>query len=263
MDCRTSMLVGFGLSFLTMGCISQPLDGTTPPPPALFKFTSLPKEGVMRPAHPQTCVAWGVCRERQAELIDLDNSARQNLYDEARKAYQEALRVDSNYLPAQVALARIYMKMNRYDRALATYKKALQKYPKDPSLLLDYAICQCRQKDWDSAIAALRKALESDPENRKITQTLGFCLARAGQIQESLAILNRVMTPDESYCTLARMMHHVHQDELSRQYLQQALQINPNLAQARWLQDELDGRVNPAPDPSLAHLPADNERDRH
>src|SRR5262249_42139448 len=145
------------------------------------------------------------------------------------------------YLPAHLALARLYEKLHDSDRALATYREALRVQPKDATIWLEMGMCQARQHDsWEAAVDSLKTAYELDPENRQYAKTLGFCLARAGHYDESLACLKRTVGEAEARCDLARMLHHLHQDAASRQQLQLALQMNPQLEAAQQLQAQLD-----------------------
>jgi len=209
------------------------------PPPDLFR-----KGEAKRLPKAATYVAWAVCQERQAESTGLNSSQKQNLLDCARETYQKAIEVDPGHLPAYVGLARVYTNMNRSPMAVQTYQRALQKAPRDASLWLYLGMCHCKSKQWEPAIRSFEKARELDPENRAINQTLGLCQARAGLVQDALQSLGRVMTPAEAHYTVARMMQHIQRDDLCRQLLAYALQLNPELAAARDLQMKLDRPQN-------------------
>src|SRR5207244_1685647 len=92
------------------------------------------------------------------------------------------------------------------------------------------------------AVPCFQKALDLDPENREYMKKLGFTLARLGQTEQSLALLTRAMGAPLAHYNLARMMEHLGHCEESRHHLELALQLNPNLAQAR---DMLDGFDRP------------------
>jgi len=219
---------------LTMPATASPLPSLLPkkdPPKYTPKVTTL--------------VAWAVCQERQADNPELNSSQRQNILDVARSYYQKAIAVDANHVPAYTGLARVYMNMDHYDKAQETYHKILQKFPKNASLWLEVGVCHCRAKQWELAVRSFQKAGELDPESRTAIETLGFCQARAGHLQESLQTLSKVMSPAEANFTVARMLHHMNRDDLCRGYLRQALQLNPDLAGARSLQEALDQAKRP------------------
>lgn len=78
------------------------------------------------------------------------------------------------------------------------------------------------------------------------SKNLGMCLARAGQTDEALLVLMRVEGEAQAHYTVARMMHHMKQDEASKKYARQALVADPKLEGARQLLAELEGGAAPA-----------------
>jgi tetratricopeptide (TPR) repeat protein len=232
MDYRATLLA-MGLALGCTGCITTGSQSGKEPS---NKESALAK----RMPKPATWVAWAACRERQAECEASNPRLRQEYYDQARQAYQQAIKADPTHLPAYSGLARTYMLQGQVSQALETYHQALEKKPDDPGLWLELAMCHSRAKQWELAIGSLQKALEFDKENRRILQTLGFCQARAGLASESVATLSRVMSAAEANYNVARMMQHLKREDLCRQYLDQALQLDPNLSQARSLLEALD-----------------------
>jgi Tfp pilus assembly protein PilF len=232
MDCRQSLLWALLLLAGGAGCVSQsgrlPL-ATGDLPPTVKKEADLPK----RMPKPSTCLAFGNYRETQAADEKLPPAARQECYEQARKAYQQALEIDAAYLPAYLALAHLYVTLEDYPRALATYDKALKKHPKAAEAWYALGMCHARKKEWDPAISALKKATQLDPENRQYTRTLGLCLARAGRNDEAAAWLAKVMGRADACYTVARMLHHLHRDDESKRWALAALQAKPDMAAAR------------------------------
>jgi tetratricopeptide (TPR) repeat protein len=178
--------------------------------------------------------------KNQAAQADKNPSAQMQLRDQARQAYQDALKADPAYLPALSGLAHLYVQMDDYERALDTYHRAIQKHPRQASLQHELGMCLARRKDFDQAIVHLQKALELDPESARYTQTLGFTLARAGRIQQSLACLTRVQGKAQAHYNVARMLLHLQQTDEGRQQLTLALEANPQLESARQLLTQLD-----------------------
>jgi tetratricopeptide (TPR) repeat protein len=195
-----------------------------------------------RAAHAMTYVAAGRLREQEATAPGRSPAEREAAYESARKAYQQALALDTNCLTAYEALAHLYESMGDQDRAVATYQKVLKTHPKEAGLWYDLGMCYSRHKQWDQAVANLSKAVELDPENRPYSHTLGFCLARAGRFDDSLACFQRVDGPAKAHYNLARMLEHLNQTELCKQHLQIAVQADPNLAEAQQLLAQLNGQ---------------------
>lgn len=246
MDCRTSFAVVFVLTFGS-GCVTtQPGQLPADPPMPVADKGKEPK----RPPLPGTVVALAVISEREGDTTK-DAAQQMKAYDTARQYYQDALRIDPKYRDAVQGLARVYTRMNDFDHALEVYRKALEKTPQDHGLWFDLGMCHSRKKDLAQALPCLQKALELDPENRQYMKWLGFTLARAGQTEQGLAQLTRAMGTALAHYNLARLLEHMGQRDACCQHLQLALQINPNLEQARDMLASVETR-GPTPGVTLS-----------
>jgi len=231
MDCRVSLLVASGLMAFGAGCVTSPVpvSSADPPPNVVVQKAA---EGPKRPPMPGTVVSLARMKERAADESN-DPAQQMKAYDEARQLYQNALKIDANCREAIQGLARVYARMEDYPHALEVYQKALDKNPKDHGMWFDFGSCYNRKKDFTRSVPCFEKALQLDPENRQYMTTLGFTLAYSGQTERGLAMLTRSMGAALAHYNLARLFDRQRQYELSRQHLQMALQINPNLEQAR------------------------------
>jgi tetratricopeptide (TPR) repeat protein len=240
MDCRYAIL-GVGVLGSVLGCV---------PPTAIPLVESGQQPVVSERKEPDpatftpkasTCVAFGAFSERcAADEIKYNQVERDRLYDQARKAYQQALQVEPANLQALTALARLYANRGEHDRAVATYQKAVAAHPKQVELHYELGMCCARKKEWNSAVQSLQKAVALDPENRACNRSLGLCLARAGRIDESFAVLAEVDGEAGAHYTVARMLHHMNQDIPCKEHLLMALQLRPDLAPAKQLLDSLE-----------------------
>jgi regulator of sirC expression with transglutaminase-like and TPR domain len=233
MDRRRLLLCALGFSTACLGCVTQ-RNSVVPSPPDPSQVVTkndvnLPK----RNPKASTCVAFGNMRAGEATDEKLPETTRQQLQEQARAAYQQALSIDTSHVPAYLALANLYITEEDYPRALATYKKGLEKKPNDPQLWQALGMLHARKKEWEPALTALRKAVEMDPQDRQYTRTLGLCLARAGHTDESVASLSKVMSQAEAHLLVARMLHHLQRDEESLRYARLAVQEKPDLAGGR------------------------------
>jgi tetratricopeptide (TPR) repeat protein len=252
MECRRPAVLAVGLFLGGLGCTHletvQDITGSPPPGAEVRKEKDKPP----RQPQPATLVAFGNLNERTANQPDTPLANREQLLDQARKSYQQALKVDTKCVPAMVALARLYETRDDHARAVAMYDQALRLNPKDADLWCDLGMCRARRKEWAEAIAALRKATELDPENKQYSNYLGFTLARAGHYEESYSAFRKTQGEALAHYNVARMLHHVRQVELSKEHLRLALQADPQLAQAQQLLAQIE---NPNPD-SIAAAPA-------
>jgi len=248
MDCLRVLAAAALCAGLTAGCDFMPLwPGSSGP--SVSKPPEVPPRpedlDVERPRElkPATLVAYANLKEQSAADPEVSQVDRERMREAARQAYLRALEIDPKFVPAHVGLANWFDTAGNHAKAVATYQQVVKLAPKDKVAWYQFGMCSARHKDWDPAIENLRKANELDPDDRQVAKTLGLCLARAGRYDESLACLEKVVGKAEAHCTVARMLHHLQQDDASRHELQLALASNPNLAEARELLDELEGRT--------------------
>ncbi len=257
MDCRTLRLAALGLLLGSWGCSKSsaipPVAGGPPSGPLVTQHVppdaKLEPAGPPRQPKPATCVALAVLREQTAETKKDSPAERTELYDQARRAYQQALKLDEKYLPAYKGLARLYETLQDHERAVATYRQAAHHYPREGEVWHLLGMCHARRRDWQQAVDALQKAVELDPENRRYLNDFGLCLARAGLYQDALIVLKKAAGDAQAHYQLARMLEHLGQPEPSREQLRMALQYKPDLEPARQMLYRLDN-------PGVAEAPA-------
>jgi Flp pilus assembly protein TadD len=248
MDCRQSLLVALGMALGSCGCVNTDKRPTPPVPDNGPEQHVVRKEpsGPKRAPQPETLVKMAAYFLDDAARVDITPARQMDLRDQARKAYQQALQIDPTSLPALTGLGRFYTQIGDFDRAGETYRKALEKHPREASLWNDLGMCMIRKKDFESAVRYLQKASELEPENRRYLPSLGFCLALTGRHDESVACLARVYGPAQAHIRVARVLVRMNRDDLARQHLHLALQMSPNLPDARTMLAQLDGGVRPA-----------------
>jgi tetratricopeptide (TPR) repeat protein len=245
MDGRSSF--AFLTLALTLGCsgcvtTQNQKNGET----SAAKFDETPaiakNDGLKRNPQAKTEIAFGKLKEADADsdLAKNNPEMQSRLRDEARKAYQQALKIDPNNLEAARCLAAVYLKANDYDRAFDIYKKAMAKHPKDASLWYDVGLAHHRRKDFPESVRCITKALEMDPENRDYMKKLGFTLAWMGQIDQGLAYLTRAQGKALAHCNIARVLIERDQTQQARTHIAIAHRENPNLPEANALLAWLD-----------------------
>ncbi len=260
MDCRKGLWLALGLWGGAVGCQhTGPVAVATVPPDAVV--TPKTADGPKKLPRPETCVAFADCRAVEACAANYSPSQREQLRDDARKAYQDALSLDPKCLAAQRGLARLYLSSEDYPRAIAAYEKALKTAPKNASLWYELGMCHHRREDWQAALDALAHATELEPDNRTYVNTQAVLLARLGRHQESLQCFSRVTSEAQAHFNLACTLRRLNQPDESRRHLELALQTNPRLESARALLNEMTappihpvGYTEPQP-PTAAESP--------
>jgi tetratricopeptide (TPR) repeat protein len=175
------------------------------------------------------------------------------LRNKARLAYEQALQIHPNDQPALMALARLYNTEGDYERAVATYNRAIQAFPKEAALRYELGMCHARRKNWDLALQSLHQAVQADAHNRRYGYAYGLCLALARRPNEGFAVLAKLEGTASAHYDIARMLHHLEQDEACKEHLHLAVSQNPELEAARQLLAALE---TPTRYPANPILPA-------
>jgi tetratricopeptide (TPR) repeat protein len=242
MDCRKSLVLALGLAG-AVGCVPQNQVQTgsvvqVPPGAVVEKAKDPPKH----PPAPETCVAYGDWLVGEASSKPQASAIQGQLYDQARRAYEQALEINASCGAAYMALGQLYTRMGDHDGAVKWYNKGLEKLPKDPQLWLQLGRSHVVHKDWHAAVVAHRKAVECEPSNKFFQKMLGFCLVRAGQTEEALVVFRKCVGEAEAHYHLARILYETHYDAEARQHLQITLREAPTFEPAHLLLAQLDGQ---------------------
>jgi tetratricopeptide (TPR) repeat protein len=217
------------------GCTTLPAlpSGQSGEPAAVSTRTEA--SGSKRQPRPSTLIAYGDLQEKAATDPGCSPAQQEELRNKARLAYEQALRIHPNDQAALMALARLYSTEGDYERAVSTYNQAIQAYPKDAALRYELGMYHARRRNWDLALQSLRQAAQADPHSRRYEYAYGLCLARARRPNEGFAVLAKLEGTASAHYDIARMLHHLEQDEACKEHLRLALSQNPELEAARQL----------------------------
>lgn len=115
-------------------------------------------------------------------------SVLQKDYAKARDEYREALKVDPDYVPAMLNLARVDLLLGDRDAADSTLRRVVETNSKQPAAILGLAQLALQRKDFKAAAAWLERA----PANAAATLALKGRLAMAqGHFQDAAALFAR------------------------------------------------------------------------
>jgi tetratricopeptide (TPR) repeat protein len=101
-------------------------------------------------------------------------------------------------------------------------------------------MCHAQAKEWAQAIANLKHAVQLDPEQRLYVHSLGFCLARDGKFDESCTVFAKVDGEATAHYNIARMLHHMQQDEKAIEHLQLSLKAKADFSPAEQMLKTLE-----------------------
>ncbi|TVP62556.1 MAG: tetratricopeptide repeat protein [Nodularia sp. (in: Bacteria)] len=98
---------------------------------------------------------------------------RQDQAEEAIKAYQEAIRLNSNHALAYNGIGIVYASQSRWEEAITAYRQALEINPNYADALANSAVALLQSNQKNDGIAALEKALDifkSQSRNERVFQ---------------------------------------------------------------------------------------------
>jgi tetratricopeptide (TPR) repeat protein len=246
-----SVSLGFLLG-TAAGCVHQQTTPIQPPEPAVTQKIEKPDEGPQRLPKASTCAAFGTFNLKAYAQPDRTPIQKQQLLDQARRAFQQAIKEDPKLVDAYQGLAQAYQEMGDQDRAEATYESALKISPKDAPLRFALGMSQARAKRWDLAISNMDQACQLEPENRAYTDMLAYTLARAGRFDDSFAVFKKTVGDAQAHYNLARMYHHLKNDTACLEELCLALAANPDHKDARIFLNQLKHPADAQSQPIVA-----------
>ena len=271
MDCRKPVFWSLALLGGLTGCTTTGTNtAATPatPAPAIVNPTpqqiaqidpSLIKKECDLPKKTPTakmCVLWGNYAADEANGMTNSSVEANDARDRARKAYQQAIKIDPNYLDAYLGLAKLYLALEDDEHAIATLTTASKVHPESGGVWFLLGMVYSKRKSWEPALAYLNRAAQLEPENRTYVDTLGHALAHSGKPEEALKVYMRVNPEAKAYYEVARVMQHRNLPEMSRQYLEMALQKNPQMPEAQQMLTQLNGGNAPTGVEQTSYTPS-------
>ncbi len=109
---------------------------------------------------------------------------------EARRAFEQALALDSHYLGSAQALAQILHEEGRLDEAIRILRQAMDRHPA-PDARLQLGKLLAVQGRLPDAVEAFRRVLAQQPDRLEAHYELGLALRGQGQVDEAIQHLAR------------------------------------------------------------------------
>jgi serine/threonine-protein kinase len=119
--------------------------------------------------------------------------------DLAFAAAQRALSIDANDAPARVQMARVYAQLGRPQDAETFFNSGIALDPEDPSFHISYARFLSDQGRFEEAIGQLQVTISLAPDHWAALLNLGAALSNTGRIAESVTVLKRSLDVRPSY----------------------------------------------------------------
>ena len=112
---------------------------------------------------------------------------REERYEEAIAAYQQAIKLDPKKANYYYELGKIYRKQERYEEAIAAYQQAIQLDPKNARYHYELGEVYRKQERYEEAIAAYQQATNLDPKDTFSHYELGNIYRKQERYEEAIA----------------------------------------------------------------------------
>jgi serine/threonine-protein kinase len=131
--------------------------------------------------------------------------ATQGNFDLALAALQRAVSIDPNDAKAHQAIATVYERLGRLDDAEASFRKAIAFDPENIAILDSYANFLFRQSRFDEAIRQWQTVIRLAPDNFAALVNLGSALSETGRIAEAITVYQRAIELRPSYMAYSNL----------------------------------------------------------
>ena len=162
-------------------------------------------------------------------------------YAAAKENLETAIDKNSDSVPAHIALAYLYEKLNKFDDARNQYEIVSRLDPENLSLQNNYGRFLCDRREFDKGVSLLEKLsnnlLDSTPW---ITVTnLGRCKLGMGDKASAEKYLTKALQQDPTYApALLEMQKISYQNnnfQAANDYLQRYLMVAPQTPETLWI----------------------------
>ncbi len=109
------------------------------------------------------------------------------MYDKAIEAFNNALKIDPNYLSAYINLGYAYQYKEDYIKAIQSFEKALILNPKSAKIYNTIGLLYDKMGNPDKAVIAYKKAVSLDPTYTNSHYMLGQLYQNRGNIEKAIA----------------------------------------------------------------------------
>lgn len=168
-------------------------------------------------------------------------SETQGNYTKALDNYTKALEIEPTNLSALLSTARLYDRQGQAPQAAEFFQKAIKAKPEDAALYNELGLVHAKCGSAAEAESSIQKAIALDPTNSRYRNNLAGILVDSGRSDEAVKQLEQVFAPAVANYNVAYLHASKQNLAAAQQHLQLALQIDPNLKEARDLMNRLGG----------------------
>jgi len=109
--------------------------------------------------------------------------------EESEAAFERALRLDADFVPAYVNAADVLRVMGREAEAVAMLERGLAQVPDGAALHHALGLARVRSGDVTGAMGSLQRAVELDPDSARYAYVYAVALHSTGQVDRAIRLL--------------------------------------------------------------------------
>ncbi len=176
---------------------------------------------------------------------------RENVGDlaDARQSYQFALKENPKSMDAKLGLARLDQASGRTEEAEREFQAVLSSHPGNPQAKNALGQFYASQKQWGKAVPLLAEAADEAPAESIYRYHLAVAMAQSGDVDGAFPHFRLALGEAEAHYNIGYLLYERGYQDLAKQRFLKALELNPKLAQAQAMLDEM---AHPAKDAVLA-----------
>ena len=147
-------------------------------------------------------------------------------------AYEEVIRLRSNYIEAYKNLAIVYVKNKEPEKAVGICKKGLEFEKEDYTLYYIAGTAYMSMKKFEESLYYLEKALELNPDHSQLYNNLGTSYVTIGNLEKAYENFTKAseLDPENSitYYNIASILQLQNKHEEACGYFEKAYNIEPS-----------------------------------
>jgi tetratricopeptide (TPR) repeat protein len=182
------------------------------------------------PATPELVIAIAQMSEQRGEIA------------QARQHYQQALRQWPGQPDVLRAAARMEDRLGQLTIAESLYQQAVASKPDDAGALNDLGLCLARQGKLDQSAQVLEQAIHLQPEKALYRNNAATVLVEMRQDQRAIGHLAAVHGPADAQFNMGSLLVQRNRATEAESYFEAALDINPDMKEARTALAQLGGQ---------------------
>ncbi|MGH7178172.1 MAG: tetratricopeptide repeat protein [Tepidisphaeraceae bacterium] len=157
----------------------------------------------------------------------------QNAYPAAIAQYNEALKINPNYLPAMYRLAVVQTFLKQYPQAIEAWKRYVAASNGSADSYNDLGYTYELAGHSSEAEAAYRAGLARDPSNGPCNINLGLLLVRTDRVNEGALFLEKTLKPAEVHYNIGSVYQQLGKKEQAIEEFRKALELDPSMKEAK------------------------------